>query len=161
MESITWEGTKELFSDVIEYLVAVGWRTVAIWFALSASLYSWEPYRAVTPLSLFYLPSYIAEDARKHIIWLIALALAQVWIGITHVVLKDNKHMLFIIIAITSFVSIGLVQDTASKQIEAVYGSPSYMRTVYDAHYGFYIGVGILLLVPCFIWRKRDLHTQI
>lgn len=152
---------KSFLGEVLEYLYAVGWRTVAIWFALFASLYSWEPYRAVTPLSYFYLPSYIAEDTRKQILWLIALALAQVWIGVAHVVLKGNRHTLFIIIAISAFMSISVVQHPASEQIKAAYGSPSYMRDLYNAHFAIYIGVGLLLLGPWFIWRKRDLDTQI
>lgn len=156
-----WERLKSGLGELLAYLIAIGWRTCAVWFALFASLYSWEPYRAVTPLSYFYLPSYIAEDARKQILWLIALALAQVWIGVAHVVLKGNRHTLFIIIAIAFYGSVFMVQHTASGLIKAIYGSPSYMLDLYDAHHAIYMGVGLLLLGPWFIWRKRDLDTQI
>ncbi|CDQ11251.1 protein of unknown function [Acidithiobacillus ferrivorans] len=70
-----------LVSDLSGYLWAVGWRTLALWFALNSALYSWEPYRAATPLRYFYLQAYQADDARKQILWLVALSLAQCWIA--------------------------------------------------------------------------------
>jgi hypothetical protein len=155
-EPNAWGQLKSLLDESLGYLLAVGWRTLALWLVLTAALYSWEPHSAETPLHYFYLQSYIAEGARKQILWLIALALAQVWIGMNHVKLKDNRHTLFIITAICAFMSIYGVQHSASELIKAAYGSPSYKGDLDSAHSALSIGVGLLLLGPWFIWRKRD-----
>lgn len=145
-----------LVSDLSGYLWAVGWRTLALWFALNSALYSWEPYRAATPLPYFYLQAYQAGDARKQILWLVALSLAQCWIAFELVKMKSNRSTLFVVVAICSYLSIGLVQYSASNLIRAAYGSSSYMLDLHSVNYMFYFGVGLLLLGPWLIWRRRD-----
>lgn len=161
MERTLWTRLKSGLDEWLAYLFAAGWRTCAVWFALHSALYSWEPYRALTPLHYVYHQAHQAEDARKQILWLVALALAQIWIGMAFVELKDNKQTLFIIIGLAAYMSVSLVQHSASELIKAAYGSPSYVGDLYTAHWSFYIGVGMLLLGPWIIWRKRDWQTQI
>lgn len=150
-----WGQLNSLLDESLVYLWAAGWRTLTLWFALNSALYSWEPYRAETSLRYFYLQAYQAEDARKQILWLIALSLAQCWIAFE--LIKKERGMLFVYISVCSYTAIGVVQYSASDLIRTAYGSPIYMSNLHSVNYMFYFGVGLLLLSCWFHWRAyRD-----
>lgn len=155
------EKSKTLLQDILHYLFCVGWRTFFIWFILNWALYSWEPWRAETPFRYFYLQSYLAYDARTKILWIIAIVLAQVWVGMRYVELKENRHTLFLIIAFCAYGSIYIVHESARKLIKDVYASSSYMIDLHAANHSLYIGVVLLLIGPWIIWRTRDDLYQI
>jgi hypothetical protein len=169
---------ERLLGDILQYGWSTLWRTVAFWGFLKISLLSWGSQMYLSSYS------YELHDVLELILWLIALTLALLLLDSTLILepenyynfshkiqdidlkssigsdkMKGNRIRSFhgaqvFIFSAGSFV-IWNVNYAADSVLRSSYASESYRANLRIEHFAFYFGIGLLLLIGWYHWKRH------